>query len=47
MESRKHLGMNPHEKELLGNLKSYDKAPENLKLEFLHIKRKKSVLRTK
>ena len=47
MESRKHLGMNPHEKELLGNLKSYDKAPENLKLEFLHMKRKKSVLRTK
>lgn len=34
--------MNLHEKELLGNLKSYDKVPENLKLEFLRIKRKKS-----
>lgn len=31
----------PNEKELIGNLKTYDKAPENLKLEFSHVIKKK------
>lgn len=40
---QKAFGNESHEKKLMGNWKSYDKAPEHFKLEFSMLKKKKSV----